>query len=112
MIINLTPTLRIEDGPRRVKATATAELLDDAVTAKHYKEGQPDSQGKPIKLGEEMEYVDYRNRKKPGGMVFNLYQLRPDDNPNNNLTERWFKVDSFDTLEAATEAAHALMGDA
>jgi hypothetical protein len=62
----LSPTLteidgavRVESGPVRKHAIATTDLLSDAVTAAHYKVGGRDALGKPIKIGEPMDYIDW-----------------------------------------------------
>lgn len=62
-------SIRIEAGPARKRAVATKELLDDAVTATHYKVGLPDAMGKPIVLGEEFDYVDWR----ADALAWNVY---------------------------------------
>jgi hypothetical protein len=78
MIILGDDEIRIEEGPVLKTAIATEELLKDEQTAPHYyvgvrpmtfydAKGKPyevpaigrDALGKPIKLGEEMTYVDY-----------------------------------------------------
>ena len=69
-IIEIGDTIRIEDGPPRKKAIATAEVLDDKITAKHYQKGRLDAMGKKIVLGEEMTYLDYY-----GQHVFYVYQF-------------------------------------
>ena len=69
-IIEIGDTIRIEDGPPRKKAIATAELLDDKITKHHYQKGRFDAMGKPIILGEEMTYLDYY-----GEHVFYVYAL-------------------------------------
>ena len=69
-IIEIGKTIRIEDGPPRKKTIATAEVLDDKITAKHYQKGKLDAMGKPIILGQEMTYLDYY-----GKHVFYIYVL-------------------------------------
>lgn len=69
-MIQLSATVRVEDGPVRKRATATKELLDDTVTAKHYRVGSKDSLGKIIKLGQDMDYIDWKSRER----VWNVYQ--------------------------------------
>lgn len=64
--------VRIEPGPLRKQAIATAELLSDEVTASHYKVGGRDALGKEIKLGAPMDYIDWRNRER----VFYVYLRR------------------------------------
>lgn len=68
--IRVTPTLRVESGPKRIEAVATKELLDDAVTAHHYHVGGKDAMGKTIVIGEPMTYLDYY-----GEETWYLYQL-------------------------------------
>ena len=69
-IIEIGKTIRIEDGPPRKKTIATAEVLDNRITAKHYQIGKFDAMGKNIVLGEEMTYLDYY-----GNHVFYIYGL-------------------------------------
>lgn len=69
-IIEIGKTIRIEDGPPRKTAIATAEILDNKITAKHYQKGRIDAMGKPILLGEEMTFLDYY-----GEHVFYVYSL-------------------------------------
>lgn len=54
--------VRIEEGPAKLTAIATPELLDDAVTLSHYAVGKPDALNKPIVLGEEMTYLDWKSK--------------------------------------------------
>ena len=82
-------TVRVELGWRRVTAKATAELLSNEKTAAHYRVSKPvidpatgkqrvvigmggeknlawdtvDAQGKPIKLGQPFQYLDYQGPK-------------------------------------------------
>lgn len=90
-ITNGKKKARIERGPRRITAKATKELLDDSQTASHYfagerdaspgdvslGDGKPqkvigrDANGKPIKIGEEMVYIDWVNRR--GNSVWYVY---------------------------------------
>jgi hypothetical protein len=101
-VITVLDRFRICRSPRRLVAMATRELLSDDVTATHYKEllpvkevaidpetgrkftrpktegGKPvmragiDARGREIKLGQEMEYLDWRRRKL--NPVWNVYQ--------------------------------------
>jgi hypothetical protein len=50
---------RVEQGPALKKAKATRELLHNSLTADHYQEGLRDARGKPIKVGDEMHYLDH-----------------------------------------------------
>lgn len=81
-LVQVSPRVRVEPGPVRRTAVATEELLSDAVTARHYKPtpkdpetgdfvrdkkggfiGPRDAAGKPIVLGEEMTYLDWRGKR-------------------------------------------------
>lgn len=77
-IVQLNPTLteidgkvRVEIGPPRKREVATEELLSDEVTASHYQVGKPDALNKPIVIGEEMDYLDWK-----GLWVYHVYVLR------------------------------------
>ena len=69
-IINISDTVRVEAGPARCRAVATPELLDDKVTATHYKVGAADALGKPIVANQEMDYLDWK-----GAPVWHIYQI-------------------------------------
>jgi len=71
-LIQVTPTVRVECGPVRRATIATAEALDDRVTARHYQVGKRDALGKPIAIGEPMTYLDYR-----GPWGWHVYQMQP-----------------------------------
>lgn len=94
-VIEIDGKFRIEKGPKRLKAVATAELLDDEVTAAHYhaprkvkktvkQDGKDvvvevtevavDALGKPIELGKEMNYIDWKNRRT--NFTYYVYQLK------------------------------------
>lgn len=132
MLINISPTLRIETAPRRKRAVATPELLSDAVTAGHYKASRdatpeelamsaeerqklgirivgdrrvfPDSVGNPIELGQEMDYIDWKAPESDH--VWCLYQLQTDSEG----VERYLPIGSpHETLADAEAAAHALL---
>lgn len=71
-LIQVNDSVRVENGPVRVTAVATKELLDNKETAKHYYTGIRklsdgrkrrgiDAMGKPIMIGEEMTFLDYRH---------------------------------------------------
>ena len=82
---------RIERGPRKITAKATKELLSDDVTASHYFAGERDTpagavgignkkpekivgldaNGKQIKIGEDMTYIDWKNRNT--NSVWHIY---------------------------------------
>lgn len=68
--IQFSETVRIERGPARKQAIATPELLSDDVTARHYQEGAKDALGKPIKIGDRMDYLDWK-----GAYVWYVYKL-------------------------------------
>lgn len=68
--IQVGPGVRVEPALLRKRAVATDELLDDSVTARHYKLGALDAKGKKIVLGEPMDYIDWRNRKEK---TYNVY---------------------------------------
>lgn len=90
--------IRIEEGPVRKTATATAELLHDDVTASHYYEGKKpmsfnkpdggtftvqaqgrDALGKLIEVGKPMTYLDHGGNVEPGSRCFYIYAKRPVD---------------------------------
>jgi hypothetical protein len=70
-VITIDEVWRIEAGPARKTAAATAELLADDVTASHYKAGGKDALGKAIELGKPMTYIDWRSQER----VFYVYRL-------------------------------------
>jgi hypothetical protein len=125
-LIEIGSTIRVENGPARKTAVATKELLDDKVTAGHYREGAFDALGKRIKLGQPMTYLDYR-----GEWVWYIYQLgevgvnakgeillpdsphiiknyEPEDKVPVRTEERWLPVGIETTKERALTAAHLL----
>ena len=100
-MIEIGTTIRVENGPARKTAIATKELLDDAVTARHYQVGEHDAMGKTIALGEPMTYLDYK-----GEWVWYIYQLRDDETAPDG--KRWILAAIETTKESALEAAHLL----
>lgn len=100
-MINVTPeqdvagAIRIEAGPVRRQAVATEALLSEEVTAGHYQVGRPDSMGKPIVLGEPMNYIDWK------GAEVAWYVYRHDG-------ERYQPAGVEASEEAAVQAAAAL----
>lgn len=93
MIVLGNDEARVEEGPVLKTATATAELLHDDNSAKHYYAGvrpmpfndalgKPyevpsigrDALGKPIKIGEKMSYLDHGGDKAMGERCFYLYR--------------------------------------
>lgn len=69
-ITEIDGKVRIEPGPVRRRAIATKALLADEITASHYKVGARDALRKPIKLGEMMDYIDWKSPER----VFYVYQ--------------------------------------
>ena len=119
-IIEIGKTIRIEDGPPRKKTIATAEVLDDKITAKHYQKGKSDAMGKKIVLGEEMTYLDYY-----GNRVFYIYAfgkvgidkdgviILPGDKSGREAVkteERWLPAGVEETEEMAKAVADGLAG--
>jgi len=125
-MIEIGSAIRVENGPARKVAVATAELMDDKVTASHYQVGAFDAMGKRIVLGESMTYLDYR-----GELVWYIYQLsdvginergevlfpdspfilknfEPEDKVAVRTEERWLPVGIETTKERALTAAHLL----
>lgn len=70
-LIEISDTVRVESGPVRRRAIASHDTLSDGVTARHYKAGRFDAEGKVILLGQEMTYLDYR-----GDWAYHIYQKR------------------------------------
>lgn len=100
MLIQVSDTVRVESGPRRKKAKATEALLRDDVTAPHYQVDKKDALGKPIKIGEDMNYLDWL-----GTPVWYVYELKEDPTGR----PRYVPVgDPHETREAAVAAAQAL----
>jgi len=124
-MIEIGTTIRVENGPARKTAVATKELLDDAVTASHYKVGERDALGKVIVLGELMTYLDYL-----GDLVWYIYKIgevginaegrvifpdspfivvaNPEDTVAVKTEERWLPAGIETTKERALTAAHLL----
>lgn len=98
MFIQISPSLRIEDGPARKRAVATEELL--AAIRRDYRERMIGADGKKIVLGAEMEYLDWF-----GPRVWYLYRW-------DAKAERWLHAHDcyqpFPTQEAAIQAAFAM----
>lgn len=89
--VQVSPTVRVEMGPKRQKAVAGVELAPDLdekgkprdmedqprkrlangkTLARHYKLGMRDARGKVIQEGEEFTFLDYF-----GEHVYYIYQL-------------------------------------
>lgn len=69
--ISIGDRVRVEATPLRKREKATEALLSDDVTARHYQVGKPDAFGKPIKIGSEMGYIDWKNPER----VWQVYAL-------------------------------------
>lgn len=78
-ILQIGKTIRIESGPVLRKAEATAKLLGNDVTADHYVEGAFDALAVPIKLGEDMHYLDWLGHSEgvDGATGWYVYQHQP-----------------------------------
>jgi hypothetical protein len=70
-LIEITESIRIENGPIMKNAIATEELLSDMNTAGRYHVGVKDSLGNEIVLGKEMYYLDDK-----GDWGWYVYQLK------------------------------------
>lgn len=112
-MIEIGDAVRIEAGPVRRRGIATEELLSNDVTAGHYQVGAPDALGKPIVLGEIMDYVDWRSPAR----AYYLYSLDKVDTikmtqgPKRGQTidqPRWVLAGTYETEEAAISAGLAL----
>ena len=137
-LIQVRDTVRVEFGPVRKTAVATEELLSNSKTAGHYYAGMGvdpmtkqlkqgiDAFAKPIVLGEEMTYIDYK-----GVGAFHVYELRdtflekitgrPTDNKANAqidangkviVEQRYIEADVIVDREEAIAAAEKLGGAA
>ena len=69
-LIQVNKRVRIESGPARRKAKATAELLSNDNTQDHYQEGARDADFNVIEIGKPMVYLDYF-----GEPVWYVYQM-------------------------------------
>ncbi|WP_336802361.1 hypothetical protein [Kaistia sp. MMO-174] len=87
--------VRIERGPARHQAKATAELLSDECTAAHYQVGMADAAGKVIELGKTMTYLDWQGER--GWYLYVLIRRR-----------HWLEYAFAADQEAALEQAKAL----
>lgn len=74
--MEISDTVRIDVGPPIKRSLATEKTLANDYTAGHYQEGKPDAFGKPIIMGKQFHYVDW----KSGGdeLVYTVYQLQDD----------------------------------
>jgi hypothetical protein len=98
MLVLGNDAVRIEEGPALITETATAELLHDDNTAKHYYAGvrpmefvdalgKPysvpavgrDALGNPIKIGEPMSYLAHGGDKRLTKRCFYIYKRRDVD---------------------------------
>jgi hypothetical protein len=106
----------IERGPKLKIERASEELLDDAVTASHYKVGMRDAKGKVIEPDKEMTYLDWL-----GEHTWYVYALRNepvldasgnpmfDENGDPRTIDRWVEIETVDGEEDdALERARAL----
>jgi hypothetical protein len=112
-IIEIDGKVRIEVGPARFKAIATKELLDDKVTAAHYQVGLPDALGKPIELGKEFTYIDWKGLSAPVHYIYALEAVdETDDKGKKSTINRWMpkgsKPSEAEALSAAVTMAAAL----
>ena len=99
-LTRISETVVIEDGPRRIEAYATPEVLDDKVTHEKYQVGALDCWSKVIVPGQKFTYVDWY--APVDEYVHNVYQYSSD-------TGRFERIgEPYETLEEATEAAKAL----
>lgn len=130
-LISIGDSIRIEPGPRKLVAPATAELLGD-VTADHYqgpREATPeeiadprtltqdgkryflDAVGNPIIVGEDMTYLDWVGFKdgKAESTHWYLYQHVDRDDPEGFADPKvWAEVGVYETEDAALSAAFEL----
>lgn len=103
--------IRVESGPARIEAVATEELLSNDVTASHYYAGTKmvdgvekvgvDANGKPIKLGQKMTYIDWRNRRS--NIAWYVYAK--------DETGRFAKVGTHDKEDDAMSQATSLAAE-
>lgn len=109
-VTQVSATVRIEPGPRRLKAIATKALLDDKVTHPGYREGGRDAAGKTIVLGQEMVYLDIYSA--PGYYVYKEIEMEePQRDGTPGKVKRYKIIDCCDTPEAALAAALKLGGN-
>lgn len=132
-LISIGDTLRIEPGPVLLTGMAAEELLGP-VTADHYhapREATPeeianphidtpegiyyakDALGAPIKLGEEMTFLDWNGFKasEAASTRFYLYELSDRPDPENWIDPKfWAEIGVFETEDAALSAAFAKLG--
>lgn len=87
----------VDVGPPRKVATATVELLDDAVTADHYQVGRLDANSKVIALGEPMTYIDWKGSH--GFYVYVWKDVGP-DHPAGGYYEETEYFDDYDSALA------------
>ena len=137
-MVDVGDTVKLERGPQRITAVATEQLLDNMTTAPHYfaptrvktptgvqEVSARDAEGKPIRLGESMTYLDWMTPRDQQGWY--LYEREPrevfvnDDDgyvvedksgepqmrtEENNWEERGY----FRTYDEALAAARRLVG--
>lgn len=100
-IVEIDGVVRLEQGPIRRREIATEEILDNAVTARHYQVGLPDALGKPIVIGESFDFIDWKSREK----VWYVYSL--DSSSGKWIREAYNYASYEDALSFATEIVAA-----
>ncbi len=106
-LIQVSEFVRVEKGFVLKRALATEELLDNLVTASHYKVGNRDAKNKLIELGKEIWYVDYK-----GPMVWYVFKAFLDSEVTASLGKDWYrykKISTHHTKEEALAAAQLLL---
>ena len=98
-LIQVSASVRVESGARRMAGKATEELLADTVTHPSYKVGAKDALGKEIVLGKDIAYLDIYAPE-----VWYVYKLTEVDEGGKKL-ERYLPIGVHDTEEAALTQA-------
>lgn len=98
-LIQVSDSVRVESGARRMSAKATKELLADTVTHPAYKVGAKDAAGAEIALGKPMMYLDIY-----GPEVWYVYKLTEVEEGGKKL-ERYLPIGVHDTEAAAITQA-------
>ncbi len=114
-IITVGSNVRIERGPKLVKAVATVDLLDNRNTASHYAPGMRDAKGEPIVEGAEFHYLDHGGSEAEGRFGYYVYKRRDLTDADREKEEttyayRYDEIGFKPTEEAALELAqkHAI----
>jgi hypothetical protein len=134
-MIEIGGTVRIEPGPRLVRAEATEELLANDATADHYFAGERDTgmtdnddnpvmhtgidaEANPIEVGKEMAYLDWLAFQKDGDgrdQVYYVYQLSKPTAAEKKARETdapfFREMGIYDTEEEAISAGLSLKPD-